>query len=234
MHPDRLACYLRGGTPVGGRRSHPGCRDPRPPGRTLSLLLPGVLYFATESLVWGGGRAFYDPGAAGEETAARAYLLTVGQFSDIAAQEMGRPPGVDLDLSGALRTGRARFGPGRYETLVRVGEQAGFPVLTFTAPRGWDSGHLPLNAPSAAYLRQLGAGLVAGHGWDTARAAEYLATRPGAREMWTPQAVREVLRGLSEGPAGTEDTSGRDGTETAGSGTPRRQRAARIWSAVRT
>jgi hypothetical protein len=195
-HPERLARYLRGGTPPGGRLSHPGCRDPRPPRRSVPVMLPGVLYFATESRVWGGGRAFYDPAAAGEETAARAYLLTVGQFSDIAAQEMGRRPKGDVDLSGVLRAGRARLGPGRYETLVCAGAIDGYPVVTFTAPTRWDSGLLPLNAPAGGYLRHIGAGLVAAHGWGVGRVAEYLATRPGARGVWTPEAVREALAGL--------------------------------------
>lgn len=193
MHPERLARYLRGGTPPGGRRAHPGCRDPRPPERAVPVMLRGLVYFATESDVWGGGRAFYDPDAPDEEAPAHAYLVSRGQFSDIAAQEMGRLPGDDLDLSGVLRSGRARFGPGRYETLVRAGTLDGLPVLTFTAPRPFRSRALPPNAPSAAYLRHLGAGLMASHGWDAARAAAYLASRPGAREVWTPEAIAELL-----------------------------------------
>ncbi|MGR6997170.1 hypothetical protein ACU686_02070 [Yinghuangia aomiensis] len=39
----------------------------------------------------------------------------------------------------------------------------GFPVLTVTAP--WRSGDVPWNAPAAAYLRHLGAGLREAHGW---------------------------------------------------------------------
>ncbi|MGP4110297.1 histone deacetylase [Streptomyces sp. 4N509B] len=202
MHPPRLTRYLRGGRPPGGRLAHPGCRDPRPPERVVPLVLPGLLFFATESAVWGGGRAFFDPHPAGLETPVSAYLLTGGQFSDVAAQEMGRPPDRDLDLSGALRTGRARLGPGRYETLVCPGSLAGHPVVTFTAPRGWDSGHLPLNAPAAGYLRHLGAGLMTTHGWSAERAARYLATRPGARGVWTPEAVREVLEGVTEEESG--------------------------------
>lgn len=192
MHLDRLTCYLAGGTPAGGGHTHPGCRDPRPPARSLPLILPGLLYFATRSPLWGGaGRAFYDPDADGV-TPARAYLLTAQQFSDIAAQEMHREPGDDLDLTGVLRDGRARLGPGRYETLVRPGLLAGRPVLTFTAP--WRRGDLPGTAPSAAYLRHLGAGLIAAHGWDVERAAAYLAGRPGAEGHWEPATVARLLR----------------------------------------
>lgn len=190
MHRERLECYLGGGTPPGGTRTYPGCRDRRPPARSLPVLLPGVMYFATESPVWHGGRAFYDPGAAGE-VPAQAYLLTRSQFSDIAAQEMYREPGEDLDLDEVLARGRAETGPGRYETLVSPGVLDGDPVLTFTAP--WKCAEVPGNAPSAAYLRHLAAGLVASHGWNAARAAEYLAGRPGAEERWTPAAVRALV-----------------------------------------
>ncbi|RKN10101.1 histone deacetylase [Streptomyces radicis] len=190
MHPARLAAYLEGGVAPGGARAHPGCRDPRPPRWSTALTLPGLLYFATESAVWTGGRAFYDPHAPGE-TAAHAHLITLGQLSDIAAQEMGRVPGVDLDLTAVLRSGRARLGPGRYETLVCAGTLEGHPVLTFTAP--WRSVTVPWNAPAAAYLRHLGGGLRAAHGWGAARAGEYLASRPGARGHWTAHEVAALL-----------------------------------------
>lgn len=132
LHRDRLTCYLAGGRPPGARRSYPGCRDHSPPLATVPVLLPGQLYFALESKTWTGGMAFYDPFDEGE-LPARAYLLTAEQFADIAAQEMYRAPGTDLDLTGVLRTGRAQLGPGRYETLVCPGQLDGHPMLTFTA-----------------------------------------------------------------------------------------------------
>lgn len=49
----------------------------------------------------------YDPLLPGE-AAARAYLMTAGQFADVAAQEMYRKPGVDLDvLADVVARGRA-------------------------------------------------------------------------------------------------------------------------------
>lgn len=206
MHLGRLRCYLAGGTPPGGARAHPGCRDPRPPVRSVPVTLDGLLYFATHSPVWGGGRAFYDPDAAGETTPARAHLLTAGQFSDVVAQEMYREPGTDLDLTEALRDGRSRLGPGRYETLVCAGELAGRPVLTCTAP--WGSGDVPWTVPSAGYLRHLAAGLVEAHGWSAERAAGYLAARPGARGHWEPAAVAALLAGRQPGERSGEGLSG--------------------------
>ena len=188
----RFGCYLTGGRPVGGARLYPGCRDRRPPERAVGVLLPGQLYFAGESQVWGGGMGFYDPLDPGE-LPARAYLVTVSQFTDIAAQEMHRVPGVDadLDLRAVLGTGRAAFGPGRYETLVCPGSLAGRPVLSFTAP--WRSASAELAGPSAGYLRQLAAGLREAHGWGARRAAAYLAARPGACGAWTAAEIAEVV-----------------------------------------
>ncbi|ACY97462.1 MULTISPECIES: hypothetical protein [Thermomonospora] len=188
---ERFQCYLAGGRPEGAARHYTGCRDATPARAERALTLPGGIYFAHTSQTWGGGMAFYDPQLPAR-TAARAYLLTVGQFADVLAQEMRRRVGADLDLSEALRTGRQRLGPGRYETILRVGECDGHPMLTFTAPHG--ALRADLNAPSAPYLRMLGRGLRQAHGWPAERAASYLAACPGAREHWSPQDIAGLLQ----------------------------------------
>ncbi|MBE9498256.1 histone deacetylase [Streptomyces sp. GKU 257-1] len=203
VHPERLRAYLAGGRPQGADRWYPGCRDRTMPAESVPVELPGVLYFATTSPVWGGGRAFYDPDAEGR-TLAVAHLVTAGQFSDIAAQEMYREPGTDLELSPVLARGRHRIGAGRYETLVYAGELAGRPVLTCTAP--WRVEEVPHLPPAAAYLRFLATGLLAagsgagsgagggagaGSGWSAAAVAEYLAGAPGAEREWS---AADVLR----------------------------------------
>ncbi|WP_034487404.1 hypothetical protein, partial [Actinomadura oligospora] len=177
LRRDRFLCYLEGGRPEGGARTNTGCRDPRPPAADRPVLLPGGIYFALESLVWGGGMAFYDPTLDGEAPA-RAYLLTSGQFGDVLAQEMRREVGADIDLTPAVTTGRQTLGPGRYDTVLKVGEVAGHPMLTFTSPHG--AAEADLNAPSAAYLAMLTAGLRESHGWPPDRITTYLMTRPGA------------------------------------------------------
>ncbi|WP_408057086.1 histone deacetylase [Streptomyces changanensis] len=199
--PGRLGCYLRGGRPEGGRRVYPGCRDRAAPRASAAVEVPGAVYFATESPVWGGGRAFYDPAVPGGPVLARAYLITPGQFSDLAAQEMYRTPGQgpDLDLTGVLRDGRAVLGDGRYETLVCAGLLDGRPLLTFTAP--WAMGAVPPNPPSAAYLRCVAHGLLGAGAWDARTVAGYLAARPGAVGCWTAGQVLD-LAGYGEGPAG--------------------------------
>ncbi|MFH9347591.1 histone deacetylase [Kitasatospora sp. NPDC017646] len=190
LHAARFACYLYGGRPDGGARHCPGCRDPRPPRREAVLTLPGTLYFAGRSRTWGGAIAFYDPASPGR-VPCRAYLVTRGQFGDLAAQEMHRCPGTDLDLTRVLATGRERLGPGRYETLLRVGAIGGRPVLTLTSPTGLAGADL--SAPTPAYLRTLAAGLAESHHWGPWRSAGYLATRPGAAGHWRVGAVAALL-----------------------------------------
>lgn len=198
MHRSRLSCYLTGGRPAGGRKAQPGCRDPRPPERALPVMLPGELYFAMESSVWTGGMAFYDPEGEGR-TAARAWLVTAGQFSDIAAQEMHRAPDTDLDLREVLTSGRCELGGGRYETLVCAGTVEGHPVLTFTAPWGRDD--VPCSPPAAVYLRHLASGLAEAHRWSGRCIAGYLASRRGAAGHWSAEAVE----GLLETPPGAPE-----------------------------
>ncbi|MFF9867334.1 histone deacetylase [Streptomyces sp. NPDC013953] len=192
MHTDRLAYYLVGGCPPGAARTYPGARDPRLPAASRPVELRGALYFATESPVWTGGRAFYDPDAEGR-VLARAHLVTAEQFSDIAAQEMYREPGpgTDLDLTEVLREGRSVLGEGRYETLVCAGRLDGRPLLTFTAP--WGMHDIAWNAPSADYVRHLAAGLLATGAWDAPTVAAYVSSCPGASGHWTVRRILDLI-----------------------------------------
>jgi hypothetical protein len=190
-HLDRLAFYIAGGRPPGASRTYPGCRDRRAPTESVAVEIEGALYFATESPVWTGGRAFYDPVAPGR-VLARAHLVTAGQFSDIAAQEMYREPGSDLDLAEVLHSGRSSLGGGRYETLVCPGAMDGVPVLTFTAPWGIDD--VAWNSPSAAYVRYLSTGLLEAGAWDVDTIASYVAACPGTAGTWDACEIADLIR----------------------------------------
>jgi hypothetical protein len=186
MYAARFACYLRGGSPEGASRTYPGCRDTTPPTRAQPFRVRGGIYFATHSPVWGGGRAFLDTRL--ERTAAgRAYLVTWQQFSDVVEQEMYREPGTDHDFT-ALRAGaRTAIGPGRYETVVHLGDVDGFPALTFTAP--WRSDEVEQVAPSGPYLKMLRDGLREAHAWTAEQAADYLAT---CTPHWTTRTIEAL------------------------------------------
>lgn len=148
MSAARLACYLEGGCPPGGRRTYVGAKDSSAPQAIMPLTLPGTVFFAGESLTWGGGRAFYDPEVPGH-TPARAYLLTEEQFEDVRAQE-----------------------PPVYDRLLEIGVHAGVRMLTFTSRLG-RSAVAPV-PPSAAYMAMIGEGIREAHGWTNRQVAQYV------------------------------------------------------------
>lgn len=177
---ERFETYLAGGRPVGASRRYPGARNASPPVDDRPLLLPGSIFFAWNSPIWGGGIAFYDADAAGT-VYARAYRITYQQFCDLAAQEMHREPGTEFDLTRVLAQRRYSYGPGRYETLHLVGELDGLPVLTFTAPTGHG---LAPNAPAPAYLATIARGLQECHGLGEDQARAYLAAAGATSEQF--------------------------------------------------
>jgi hypothetical protein len=190
---DRFRCYLAGGRPAGGARVYPGCRDPSDPERTEGVDVPGGVVFAGASKVWGGGSAFYDASAP-SRVAGRAYLITPDQFGDVAAQEMRREPGGPFarDVAGLLPDVKVlhTVGPGRYETVVRLGEREGEAMFTVTHDR---AGDLEPAAPAASYLRWIATGLTEGHGWGVEEIVAYLLRAPGVRLGWTPGTLADVL-----------------------------------------
>jgi hypothetical protein len=190
---DRFRCYLAGGSPAGGARVYTGCRDPREPEQIVSLEVDGGLVFAGESRVWGGGMAFYDAKGPGR-VVCRAYLVTAEQLGDIAAQEMRREPGGEFarDLASLLPEVDSvhTMGPGRYETVARLGERDGVPMFTVTHG---EAAELEPAAPSAAYLRWIVAGLREARGWDGRQVAAYLSEARGVRGLWAMTDLSHIV-----------------------------------------
>ena len=159
MARDRLACYLQGGRPPGAKVTYPGARDAALPRAEAGIELPGTIYFAGESKVWGGGMAFYDHSVPGP-TPAKAYLITAEQFADVAAQEMHRPPEPDSPLERLvfdLPAGSSHsLGPGGYETLLVLDDADGVPMITFTAAHS--SSDIEHTQPQEPYLAMLRTG----------------------------------------------------------------------------
>ncbi len=173
---ERFVTYLEGGRPDGRAHAHQGARD-RTRWRTdRPVEVPHRLHFAGTSRWWGGGGvALVSARVGGQPTRGRAYLITREQFQDVLAQESGREVGHDVDLEPALRDGRARVSDGPYDLVVRVGEDGGWPMLTFT--RWAPLASLPFNAPSAEYASCIVAGLRQCHGFTEPEARTYLAER---------------------------------------------------------
>ena len=186
----RFGCYLAGGRPPGSSRHYGGARDHSPARRDVALELPHLLYFAGDSLVWGGAPAFLDTEPTSSHLAlARAYLITFEQFADVVAQENGRSVGSPLSVSHhELVPGvSTATGPGRYENLLCTGQHDGIPVVTFTAP--WPMAETTPSAPSAAYLAMLIEGLRESHRLTDEQLVSYLGAAPGS----SPELVEASL-----------------------------------------
>jgi hypothetical protein len=196
---ERFSCYLYGGRPRGGARVYPGCRNQDPPQQSAGVIVPGGLVFAGASKVWGGGSAFYNPSVS-TQLAGRAYLITAGQLGDVVAQEMWRDPGSPfaLEVAAVLPGVHAihTMGPGRYETVIRLGDHEGRPMYTIT--HGTVAELEPV-APTASYLRWIATGLIEAHGWNPQQVVDYLHAAPGVQLGWTPGALLSVLDGDAGG-----------------------------------
>ena len=161
----------------GARRTYVGCRDRTPARGATSALQPARrLTFAGAPRSGAGGLAFYDPAADGE-LAARAYLITFGQFSDVVAQE-ARAPGraADLVLGDPEHDRRGRRRP--------VSTRRSCTSTTARAPRCSRSPRCRTSTPqppSAAYLRTMLDGLDEAFTWTRRRAGGLPAARAGGR-----------------------------------------------------
>jgi hypothetical protein len=176
---DRLRCYLEGGRPHAALRTYAGARDPGEPSQSRTVWLDGGIVFAGESITWKGGMAFYAPTAAGR-VAARAYLLTAQQVSDLVCQEIRRPLVDDLGLLADQPHSGRPLGDGAYDVALRLHDIDGHPSVTIT------STHLAAPvAPSAAYLWWICRGLREAFGWTPERVAEYLGAFPGVHGCWS-------------------------------------------------
>jgi len=188
LHAARFNCYIAGGRPRGARRTYVGCRDRSPPRRDIGIRMAGGLTFAGNSRVWRGGMAFYHPHADGE-VAARAYLLTFGQLSDVVAQEIRGPIGSDLALDSAAErqwTTNSRT----YETLLRLDDRDGLPMFTLTSLQTVDA-----TTPSASYLRVMLDGLGEAFGWTAHARVRYLLRAPGVAPAWNANRLVELCNG---------------------------------------
>jgi hypothetical protein len=191
LNTQRFACYVSGGTPIGGARKHVGCTDKTPPLASRAMELPQSLYFAEESQIWTGGIAFISHQRGSHTTKSRAYLITQRQFEEIAAEESFREEAASIDLTILKQKGHMTLGDGsgHYDELVYCGEHEGYPVVSFTSPKKSAS----YTKPVEAYVRMIGSGLMESHQMTAHEATTYLSTKPGIAEYYTFDMLLGIL-----------------------------------------
>jgi hypothetical protein len=152
-----------------------------------ALKIPYRLYFTGASEAWGGSPAFIDTQHSDDHRAfVRGYLIRWQQFEDVVAQENVREV-APITIGNLTEGEMEEIGPGRYETLLCVGERDEVPILTFTAP--WRFSTVSPGEPSLAYLSMLVAGLREAHELNDGAIVDYLAAAPGCTRALAHQAL---------------------------------------------
>lgn len=193
VNRDHFLEYIRGGTSAFTGQSLPGCRNKQDPIRDYALGINHELYFARNSVPWGGAMAFVLPQESRTKTLGRAYLITAEQFVDIACQQNGRRPGdpdfvLNYTFSESNKESYFNFadpsrptGQGKqwYGRILRVGERESWPVFTVTSE--W-SGYGDPNAPGRSYLNTIVRGIQQLGRISGAAMVEYFIGRVGLKD----------------------------------------------------
>ncbi len=190
-------CLITGGRPPEADHDCRGCRDKHLPLKNTFLSLPYDLYFAGESSIWGGGGLATLGTTLNKKahTIARAYLITVEQLEDIAAQENMQTAPIRLPLAMAIRDGHVTIknvtGKRLYDELMYCRLEGGVPVFTLTSLRKQDEHTLP----SGLYTKLLCKGLSQNPDLDTKAAIDYLTSNmlPGYFKKQTISKIFEDL-----------------------------------------
>lgn len=179
----RFATYLTGGVAEGATKAERGARNPSPPVRSEACWFPNGTRFLGDAGKWGGGGVAFLDHESGGRAPGRRYLITRGQFEDVAAQESRRdvaPIPIEDLVPGVVLP----VGEGFYDGLLRFDDVAGVPVVTFTSPRPLRS--RSANPPSAAYIGTILRGLLEVHSTHVDELVDALLDAPGVAAGWGP------------------------------------------------
>lgn len=194
MNYERLLCYIQGGRFESMPKIYSGCRDTTPPRDSVGYVMNAHLYFALHSHIWGGGMAFVGLQKIGK-TYARNYLITLEQFTDIAAQEAGLSSGaVELDYSN-LTVGsnvlvkdvlsrekldvNVGYSISSYNCVHVLDRKDTIPVVTFSSSLE----HSILTKPSLSYLKTIVEGIVASHDLENDQIVSYIKSAAGCEGL---------------------------------------------------
>lgn len=193
---DRFLCYILGGTPEGAKRQNTGTPDKSLPLEDQPVRMNHSLYFAERSESWqGGGVAFISPERSPSDvTLGRMYLITAEQFVGVVRQENGLEPedaSLEVPLDTIVEQGEVEIGDSWYGKVLCLGQEKGYPILTFTSPKSIHE-VLP-TTPGENYLRTIGRGLIEAYGLTPEEVAEYFLSKPGVQGIWTKERLLGVL-----------------------------------------
>lgn len=189
---ERFLCYIKGGQPIGAATKYKGCRDTRLPTDSEEFYISSELYFARNSQNWGnGGVAFirtkFEPQAS---TMGRIYLITKGQFVDIAKQESNTNAELILDFEKALKEGSFMIEPSLwYGNLLYLGQHYNYPIFTLTNENDLQA----FTKPGKDYLQTIIKGIKQAHHLDDKTIFDYLKTKKGIHSNYSEKELWDIF-----------------------------------------
>ncbi|CDQ18148.1 hypothetical protein SAMN05192559_102109 [Halobacillus karajensis] len=192
LNRDRFLCYIKGGKPEGSGKVEVGCKDPTLPIEEATYIMHYPLYFAMESGRWQQqGVGFIGLKQDNKHrTYSRKYLITIEQFMDVVKQE-NNGAALDIDLHEIMDQGYKTIKDSWYGTILYLGNEGGYPVLTFTAD--WDL-DVPFNQPSKEYLSMIIHGLKSTLGLENKEVIDYLSSKPGIDGYYRKADIEQLIK----------------------------------------
>jgi len=190
----RFNCYIQGGVPIGSAKMHKGCTDTTLPAKSRTISIKGKLYFAQNSKSWGGGGvAFINENNAEESrVAGRMYLITREQFEQIVMQENDLSQPFFLNIEESIKHKKNVFDEDIwYGKILFLGNEEGYPILTFTNPNHQNNRIVP---PNENYLTTIVKGLKECYNWSNKELIDYLGNAEGIKGYVMENQLMELLK----------------------------------------
>lgn len=204
---ERFLKYVEGGKLVGTNRRYLGCCDKTRPRKDRLVTIRHKLFFGCRSGLWNAAMAFVQEAESACHTYGRMYLITDEQFDQVVRQERGlSPEGPRLcpDLSYMAKHKNCYLNredptkplatdkPCSYGLILNLGEEDGYPILTFTAV-GPDNEITP-RAPSRAYVEFIARGIrETSPEVATVEIVRYFLSCDGVRDFISQEEIKEWL-----------------------------------------
>ncbi len=190
---ERFLRYLQGGPiprTTNGQHQE-SARDQSPPSADQPFAIDRTLFFAGQSVRWGGGGvAFLDADTKPDTpTLGRAWRITLGQFEDVFRQENGLDAVRKIDLERLVDHSRLDLAKRWYGRVEVVGQIDSLPVITLATPDP-----LAERRPAhISYLSIIADGLAESWSMDHGEAAQYLSALPGNADHHTEATLTQML-----------------------------------------
>jgi len=194
MFEERFLCYIQGNKYKDNAKKEQGCRDNSLPIKAKEHMIENKLYFTKQSSRWQNmGVSFVEPRPSHHgKTYAKMYLITQEQFEDVVKQENAIDVNSDIVIDYDQldkEESQLIYQENWYGLLLKIGEEDGYPMYTFTAPTA--PNHYV--KPSRQYLYSLLKGVSLSFNCSNKEIIETFMNYDGIEGHYTERELLELL-----------------------------------------